>query len=276
MNNKFVLAVVSLLIIANMVIGAMAVQANNTLNSAKSQLAGMSAPQSSISTLQAKLTQDQTNVTSLNNQVSQISTTQQSVIVDFTTVVRQVTPSVVRLDVTGPGLRGYGSGVIISPTGYVLTSEHVVHQATSIQVTLSTGDKFTATIANSNVTQDIAILKMNSSRTNFPAATLGSVTNLALGDEVLAAGFPLGSDPTTGLPGHVSFTAGIVSAFRLDSTDGVTYIQNTAAINPGGGGGGLFDANGKLVGIPNSGYADGIYTATPIDLATPLITTTVK
>jgi len=190
---------------------------------------------------------------------------------DFTAVIKAIAPTIVQVNDAGSGLQGYCSGVIISPSGYVLTADHDVAGATSITITLSTGSQFSASIASSDSNLDLAVLKMNTSLTNFPAANLGSSASLLPGQTVIAASFPLYPE----LPGPASFTHGIVSATR--NSPNLVFIQSDADIAQGSGGGGLFTTDGKLVGIlslsETEDEAVGIYMSIPIDSAMPLIKT---
>ena len=198
----------------------------------------------------------------------------------------------VYVEVTDRTGGGSGSGTIIRSDGYVLTNQHVIAGATSISVTLKTGEKFTATLVNSNADLDAAILKLNTTRTNLPTVTMGSSASVVIGQEILTCGFPLGSDlfaPNAAF-GPATFTAGVVSAIRnLPSTNTnnpavtLNYIQIDADINPGNSGGGLFTLDGKLVGIPAYGgtnsdgsAAAGINWAIPIDAVQSLIQSSVK
>jgi len=162
---------------------------------------------------------------------------------DLDVLVAAVSPAVVRIDVTGSGFAAVGSGWIVDRSGYVLTNEHVIDQSTSIKVTLSTGDSYAAAVANSDSNRDLALLKMTSTRTDFPIISLGTASDAAVGDQLIVAGFPLGLE----LAGPASFTNGIVSALR--TINGLDYIQTNAAIDPGNSGGPIFNSQGLLVGM---------------------------
>ena len=173
----------------------------------------------------------------------------------------------VKFTATG-GLRGFGSGVIVTSNGYVLTVLHSVTGASNIKVTLNTGEQFDATIfATSDTATNLALLKITTTRTNLPFVNLGSMASLLTGQTVMAAGYPQSAD----LPGPATFTLGIVSALRTATT--YNYIQSDAPIAPGSGGGGLFTLDGKLVGIAANAAPDtnGIFEFIPIDLAASLI-----
>jgi len=163
-----------------------------------------------------------------------------------------------------PRQLGLGSGVIVSPEGYLLTNHHVVEDASEIEVQLSDGRQTRARLVGSDVETDIAVLKIELG--DLPVIALGDVRALQVGDAVLAIGNPFNVGQTV--------TAGIVSA--LDRKQGDTpfqnFIQTDAAINPGNSGGALVDANGALVGIntaifSRTGGSLGIGFAVPVDTA---------
>ncbi len=164
---------------------------------------------------------------------------------------------------------GAGSGVIISSDGLIITNNHVVSGANTITVRTNDGTDYEAKVIGSDSESDIAVIKIEAE--NLPCALLGNSDNLAVGDEVVAVGNPLGN-----LGGTV--TNGIVSALSREvDIDGVsmTLIQTNAEVNPGNSGGGLFNMYGELVGIVNaksttssSGVSvEGIGFAIPINTA---------
>ncbi len=160
---------------------------------------------------------------------------------------------------------GLGSGVIISPDGYILTNNHVVEGATEIEVTLSDSRKARAKTIGTDPETDLAILKVNLDR--LPVITLGNSDALQVGDQVLAIGNPFGVGLTV--------TSGIVSALgrnQLGINTFENFIQTDAAINPGNSGGALVDVNGNLMGIntaiySRSGGSMGIGFAIPVSTA---------
>ena len=141
---------------------------------------------------------------------------------------------------------GAGSGVIISQDGYIITNNHVVEGANSIQVTTTNGAKHKAQIVGTDAESDVAIIKIDAKELSF--ATLGDSDAIKLGEEVIAIGNPLGS-----LGGTV--TNGIISALNREiSIDGqkMVLLQTNAAVNPGNSGGGLFNMAGELIGVVNA------------------------
>ena len=188
----------------------------------------------------------------------------------FAAVIAQVEPKIVRIDCTVSGGLDSGSGTIVDARGYILTNAHVVAGATAIKVTLKDGTILAATVVHSDTALDMAILKLTTTRTDFPVITLGTMSDFALGDEIVAGGFPMG----TSLPGPASFTQGIVSALRTYA--GSPWIQIDVAVNPGNSGGCLFTETGKMIGIPSAGIDDGtdfedINLAIPVSLISPFV-----
>ena len=172
-----------------------------------------------------------------------------------------------------PTEHGLGSGVIVSPDGYILTNNHVVSEASEIQVALNDGRQFTAKVIGTDPQTDVALIKINAE--NLPALTLTDSSKVEIGDVVLAIGNPFGIGQTV--------TKGIVSAKdRTTSGDGdEDFIQTDAAINPGNSGGALVDTDGRLIGINSailtrSGGNRGIGFAVPSDLCRWVMDSLVK
>jgi serine protease Do len=158
-----------------------------------------------------------------------------------------------------------GSGVIVSPDGYILTANHVVADADEIKVAIDNNKKeFTAKVIGKDRATDIAVLKIQAS--NLSAVTLADSDQLEVGDVVLALGNPFGVGQTV--------TMGIISALgrNIGLNSYEDFIQTDAAINPGNSGGALVDAEGRLIGIntairSETGGYQGIGYAVPINLA---------
>ncbi|TDM08645.1 MAG: 2-alkenal reductase [Ideonella sp. MAG2] len=169
---------------------------------------------------------------------------------------------------------GLGSGVIVSADGYLLTNNHVVEGADGITVRLSDGRELNATLVGADPETDVAVLKINAER--LPVITLGSLSQVHVGDAVLAIGNPFNVGQTV--------TSGIVSALGrsgLGLSTFENFIQTDAAINPGNSGGALVDAAGNLVGIntaiySRSGGSMGIGFAIPVDLARQVMSSLIK
>ncbi len=164
-----------------------------------------------------------------------------------------------------PDTSNLGSGVIVSPEGYILTNEHVVDGADQIEVALSDGRETVAKVIGVDPETDLAVLKIDLD--NLPTITLGRMDNVRVGDVVLAIGNPFGVGQTV--------TMGIISALgrnHLGINTFENFIQTDAPINPGNSGGALVDANGDLLGIntaiySRSGGSLGIGFAIPVSTA---------
>ncbi len=173
-------------------------------------------------------------------------------------------------------MKSSGSGVVISPDGFVMTNHHVIEQADKVTVTLAGGDEFEAEIVGSDETSDLALLKLDGD--DFPYATLGTSDDLLIGEWVIALGNPFQLFSISNKP---SASVGIISATHMDfgrQKSGKVFqdmIQTDAAINPGNSGGPLVNAVGEVIGIntfifTGSDYAQGsvgIGFAIPINSA---------
>ena len=166
-----------------------------------------------------------------------------------------------------------GSGFIISSDGYIVTNYHVVKGATSVKVTLYSGDTYDATVIGGDSDYDVAVIKINAS--GLPAVTLGNSADVNVGDTVLAIGNPLGELT-------FSMSQGIVSCCdRAINVDGTPFnmIQVDASINPGNSGGPLVNLYGEVVGIVSAKYSsysnttvEGLGFAIPISDVRAIIT----
>jgi Do/DeqQ family serine protease len=167
-----------------------------------------------------------------------------------------------------------GSGVIVTPSGYVLTNNHVVEAADEIEVALADGRKVLARVVGNDPETDLAVLRIDGDK--LPAIRFGSSDDLRVGDVVLAIGNPFGVGQTV--------TSGIVSALGrtgLGINTFENFIQTDAAINPGNSGGALIDAAGNLVGIntaifSRSGGSIGIGFAIPVSTAKMVLEQIIK
>ncbi len=203
----------------------------------------------------------------------------------FAAAVRRAAPAVVSITASKSTLRkpsanwqrdffgggrnqaqtGLGSGVLVSADGYLLTNQHVVDGADDIEVTLSDGRSASAKVVGTDVDSDLALLKI--ALDNLPVIPFGNISQLSVGDPVLAIGNPFNVGETV--------TSGIVSALdrnQLGLSTIENFIQTDAAINPGNSGGALVDGEGRLVGIntaifSRSGGSMGIGFAIPVDIA---------
>ena len=173
-----------------------------------------------------------------------------------------------------PAQTGLGSGVIVSPEGYLLTNNHVVEGASEIEVQLVDGRQVQARLIGTDPETDLAVLKIDLDK--LPVIAFGDVPALQVGDPVLAIGNPFNVGQTV--------TSGIVSALgrnRLGLSTFENFIQTDAAINPGNSGGALVDAQGNLIGIntaifSRSGGSLGIGFAIPVDTARQVMESLVR
>ncbi|MFM6906090.1 MAG: Do family serine endopeptidase [Acinetobacter tjernbergiae] len=220
--------------------------------------------------------------------------------VDFSNLVEQVSPAVVSVNVVkkmtqeellqqqvpeilrrffgnqviipqqqGPQEKtAYGSAFFISKDGYLVTNHHVIADASRISITLNDRRELDATLVGSDERTDVAVLKVNG--TNFPELKVGNVSQLKVGEPVLAIGSPFGFD--------YSASAGIVSAKsrNMSGETSVPFIQTDAALNPGNSGGPLFNQRGEVVGVNSrifsgtGGYM-GLSFSIPIDVAMDVV-----
>lgn len=164
-------------------------------------------------------------------------------------------------------LSGAGSGVIISEDGYIITNHHVINGASTITVRLHDKSEYSATVVGSDETSDIAVLKIDA--TGLSAAVMGDSDTLAVGEEVVAIGNPLGSLGGTVTNGIISALNRSVSIQSGGAVVDMSLIQTNASVSPGNSGGGLFNMAGELVGIVNAKSADseaeGLGFAIPIN-----------
>jgi serine protease Do len=172
---------------------------------------------------------------------------------------------------------GLGSGVLISPDGYIVTNNHVVEGASDIRVTMSNREVLPAKLIGTDPLTDLAVIKVNG--TNLPSVPWGDSAKLRPGQTVLAFGNPYGF--------RFTVTRGIVSALNRPNPDASDrhklgqFIQTDAAINPGNSGGALVDARGELIGIntfliSSNGSFSGMGFAIPTQIAEPTVETLIR
>ncbi|MGV8955854.1 MAG: Do family serine endopeptidase [Cypionkella sp.] len=230
-------------------------------------------------------------------QARQVPVSDGQVKLSFAPVVKAVTPSVVNVYATtivqqsaspfasdpffqrffgGQGQfqsrpresQSLGSGVMVDPSGVILTNRHVIENATDVRIALSDGREYAVDVAIEDAQTDLAVLRIRDPKgATFPAITFADSDALQVGDLVLAIGNPFGVGQTV--------TSGIVSGLArtgVESSDYEFFIQTDAAINPGNSGGALVDLDGHLVGIntaiySQSGGSVGIGFAIPANMA---------
>ena len=177
-------------------------------------------------------------------------------------------------------VKGSGSGVLISPDGYIITNFHVIENATEIIVTLSGGKEYEAEVIGTDRVTDLTLLKIEGDA--FPYATMGDSDDLIIGEWAIALGNPFGLFDLNQQP---TATAGIISAVNMDFGQvqaGRVYqdmIQTDAAINPGNSGGPLVNVHGEVIGINSFIYTGsqlsegsvGIGFAIPVNRAKRIV-----
>ena len=181
-------------------------------------------------------------------------------------VVKKAKPSVVKIKTTSKdGRTGGGSGIVLTKDGYILTNEHVVRNASTIQVILVNGKTFSAVICGTSASKDLAVIKVKAS--NLPVPKFGDSSKLELGQTAIAIGNPLQFQWTV--------TVGCISALNRDiQRKDLTYrnmIQTDTAINSGSSGGALINLSGEVIGVNTVVYraknAQGLSFAIPINTA---------
>ena len=194
--------------------------------------------------------------------------------VDVTTIAKKVTPSIVNINVElNSGQSGTGSGVIYTADGYILTNNHVAGDATSIKVTLASGEELDGKLVGADPENDVAVVKIN--KGGLPPLALGNSDTLVVGELAVAVGSPFGFEQTVtsgiGSGLHRTVTAG--SETDTTSTSVLTdLIQTDAAINPGNSGGALTNSASQMIGMntliaTQSGGSEGVGFAIPVNTA---------
>ncbi|MBI3743229.1 MAG: trypsin-like peptidase domain-containing protein, partial [Chloroflexi bacterium] len=162
------------------------------------------------------------------------------------TLVANSRGAVVRIAITTAAGNGNGSGVIIDPSGLILTANHVISEAKTITVRTDDGTDYPATLVGRDSVRDLALIQIKGK--DLPVLALGDASHIALGSSLLVLGFPLGQ---TGL----NSTSGIASALTQESGRNAFVIQTDSAVNPGNSGGPMLDQHGDIVGVVVSGIA---------------------
>lgn len=266
MNKLVAITIIIILIIGTVTNGVLYIQESIKLKDLQSQIASL---KDSALTFEEDLFTVHIDVSKIQEDVSALEAHDRSLM----DVAVMVAPSIVRFDIDqGWGWRNGGSGVIVTNDGWVLTNKHMLESAHSIEITLASGETYNPTEWWEYETLDLALIKLVSDRTDFPAAILGSSDNITIGEQVVAVGYP---NPFQ-MYGQATFTTGIVSAFR--NLDGEEYIQTDAAINFGNSGGPLVNLKGEVIGINTWQYYvddefvwEGLNFALPIDDAKSII-----
>ncbi len=201
----------------------------------------------------------------------------QTVITDLAESAKPSVVNLIPLSATGrgrefsqervPHASGSGSGVIIDPDGYIVTNNHVIGDATEIEVRFSDKSKLIAQVVGKDLDTDLAVLKVTADHP-LPSARFGDSSTVRVGQWVLAVGNPFGLDRTV--------TLGVVSGIGRENINLSRYenfIQTDASINPGNSGGPLFNLRGEIIGINTAiiNFAQGIGFAIPSNMAKQVI-----
>jgi serine protease Do len=187
-----------------------------------------------------------------------------------------------------PEVRGQASGIIISPTGDILTNAHVTEKAAKIMVSVPAGETYTAAVVGVDKIRDLAVIRIKPSQP-LPAATLGNADQSPAGSWVMAVGFPFGAELDPALRYDPSVAVGTVSALHRDvETDSpdetmTDLLQTDAAINPGNSGGPLVNSHGEVIGVNEGIFTSGdvagnigVGFAIPVDPRTTQIVRTLQ
>jgi serine protease Do len=257
MNKWVITLVLVVLTVFSVTNGVLYFQAASALDDSEQrvttlegQLSSLNNNLSTLSTdytaLEGELAIAESDILALEDNISSLQSDSCAV----TDTISLVKDTVVYIEVESRRGFSSGSGVIFTTDGYLLTNSHVIEGYQDIRVFLEDGRDFGASVVADDPLLDLAILILNSTLDNFPAATLGNYETIIIGDDVLALGFPY----PDGIGYELSVTAGIISSLRF--IDGYHYIQTDAAINPGNSGGPLVNTGGEMIGINSWTYYD--------------------
>jgi serine protease Do len=181
-----------------------------------------------------------------------------------------VKPGVVNISTvnrSGAAPRSLGSGILITPDGFVVTNNHVIQRAETIQVRVADGRELPADIVGREPSTDVALLRLRTSATDLPHAYLGDSDQLEVGDWVVAIGNPFGLDHSVA-HGLISAKERVIGIGAFDD-----FLQTDALINPGNSGGPLFNMRGEVVGVNTAimSQGQGIGFAVPINMVKELL-----
>jgi serine protease Do len=224
-------------------------------------------PQTQIGTNQTQV-QVPTNLIDIQNQVEEVANKVSPAVVRIVSTTQVISPFFLQVIPQ----EGLGSGVIIREDGLILTNNHVIADATKIEVTLSNGKTYKGEVLGADPISDLALVKINA--TNLPTASLGDSSKVKVGEFVVAIGNPYGLDHTV--------TFGVISAVErnIDTGNNTMYgvIQTDAAINPGNSGGPLVNLKGEVIGINTMIYqnAQGLGFAVSSNTAKKVIDSILK
>ncbi|MEJ2272907.1 MAG: trypsin-like peptidase domain-containing protein, partial [Candidatus Bathyarchaeota archaeon] len=198
--------------------------------------------QNQLEDMENNLTENNNEIKSLKNQLEVFDVVNQTGMIPWPTIYNQFKDSVVLIETN----LGLGSGFVYDLNGHIITNQHVIDEADSIQVTFLDGNITSADLVGMDIYSDLAVIKVDPQVTNLFPVVLGKSSDLSVGEPVAAMGNPFGLSDT--------LTVGIVSSLERTLTAEGNYaiidiIQLDAAINPGNSGGALVNLQGELIGI---------------------------
>jgi S1-C subfamily serine protease len=224
-------------------------------------LVGFWGLQSQLEDMETTITEQNSEITDLQNRIEILDTINQTGLIPWSTIYNQLKDSVVLIQ-TNDGL---GSGFVYDSEGHIVTNQHVIDTADTIEVTFLDGNITSATVVGMDIYSDIAVIKIDSQVTTLQPVVIGASSELIVGEPVAAMGNPFGLSGT--------ITAGIVSSLERELEAAGNYviidvIQIDAAINPGNSGGPLVNSKGQVVGV-NTAIQSETGTFTGIGFAIP-------
>jgi S1-C subfamily serine protease len=217
--------------------------------------------QNQLDTMDATITEQSSEIRDLQNQLEIFDVVGQSGVIPWPTIYNQMKDSVVLIQTN----LGLGSGFVYDTKGHIVTNQHVIEDADTIQVTFLDGNITSASVVGMDIYSDLAVIKVNPEVTELEPVVLGVSSELTVGEPVAAMGNPFGLSDT--------LTVGIVSSLErtMDAAGGyviIDIIQIDAAVNPGNSGGPLVNLKGQVVGL-NTAIQSETGTFTGIGFAIP-------
>ncbi len=217
--------------------------------------------QNQLEEMETSLTEQSSEIQDLQNRIEILDTINQTGLMPWPTIYDQLKDSVVLIQTN----LGLGSGFVYDTKGHIITNQHVIEDASNIQVSFLDGNVTSASVVGMDIYSDIAVIKVNSQVTTLHPVVLGTSSELTVGDPVAAMGNPFGLSDT--------LTAGIVSSLERTMEAAENYviidiIQIDAAVNPGNSGGPLVNIKGQVVGV-NTALQSETGTFTGIGFAIP-------
>jgi S1-C subfamily serine protease len=217
--------------------------------------------QNQLEEMEASITEQSSEIQDLQNRIEILDTINQTCLMPWSTIYNQLKDSVVLIQTN----LGLGSGFVYDLKGHIITNQHVIEDAETIQVSFLDGNVTSASVFGVDIYSDIAVIKVDPEVTTLQPVVLGASSELTVGDPVAAMGNPFGLSDT--------LTAGIVSSLEraMEAAGGyviIDIIQIDAAVNPGNSGGPLVNVKGQVVGV-NTAIQSATGTFTGIGFAIP-------